>query len=74
MPHVGPIKRKDLIYYLRQLGFEGPYSGGNHQYMLKRKENITLVIPNPHRGDIGESLLVRILKQAKIDRATWEKL
>jgi hypothetical protein len=34
MPHVGPIKRKDLIYYLRQLGFEGPYPGGNHQYYV----------------------------------------
>jgi len=74
MPHVGPIKRKDLIYYLRLLGFEGPYPGGNHQYMVKRKENITVFIPNPHKGDIGEGLLVRILKQARIDRATWEKL
>jgi predicted RNA binding protein YcfA (HicA-like mRNA interferase family) len=74
MPHLGPIKRRDLIYYLRQLGFEGPYPGGNHQYMVKRKENITLTIPNPHQGDIGEGLLVRILKQAGIDRATWEKI
>jgi predicted RNA binding protein YcfA (HicA-like mRNA interferase family) len=74
MPHLGPIKRRDLIYYLRQVGFEGPYPGGNHQYMVKRKENITLTIPNPHQGDIGEGLLVRILKQARIDRATWEKL
>ncbi len=74
MPHVGPIKRKDLIYYLRLLGFEGPYSGGNHEYMVKIKEKITLTVPNPHHGDIGESLLVRLLKQAKVDRATWEKL
>ncbi len=37
MPHLGPIKRKDLIYYLRQLGFEGPYPGGNHQYMVRRE-------------------------------------
>ena len=74
MPHVGPIKRKELIYYMRRLGFEGPYSGGNHQYMVKIKENITVFVPNPHQGDIGESLLVRLLKQAKIDRATWEKL
>jgi predicted RNA binding protein YcfA (HicA-like mRNA interferase family) len=74
MPRLGPIKRKDLIYYLRQLGFEGPYSGGNHQYLVKIKENITVFIPNPHQGDIGEGLLVKILKQAKIDRATWEKL
>ncbi len=72
MPHVGPLKRKDLIYYLRQLGFDGPYSGGNHQFMVK--ENLTLRIPNPHHSDIGESLLVRLLKQARIDRADWEKL
>jgi predicted RNA binding protein YcfA (HicA-like mRNA interferase family) len=42
--------------------------------MVKRKENITLTIPNPHRGDIGEGLLVKILKQARIDRTTWEQL
>jgi hypothetical protein len=28
MPHFGPIKRKDLIYYLKRLGFEGPYAAG----------------------------------------------
>ncbi len=74
MPHLGPIKRKELIYYLKLLGFEGPYPGGNHQYVVKVKENIILRLPNPHRGDIGEALLRRLLKQAKIDRATWEKL
>jgi len=75
MPHLGPIKRKDFIYYLRQLGFEGPFPGGNHQYMVKRaKERITVSIPNPHQGDIGEGLLRRLLKQAKIDRGEWEKL
>ena len=57
MPHLGPIKRKDLIYYLRQLGFEGPYPGGNHQYMVKREEKVTLTIPNPHQRDIGEGLV-----------------
>ena len=35
MPPLGPIKRKDLIHYLRELGFDGPYAGGKHQYMLK---------------------------------------
>jgi predicted RNA binding protein YcfA (HicA-like mRNA interferase family) len=72
MPHVGPIKRRDLIYYLRKLGFEGPYSGGNHQFMLK--ESCVVRIPNPHQGDISESLLIRILKQASLDRTDWEKL
>jgi predicted RNA binding protein YcfA (HicA-like mRNA interferase family) len=72
MPHVGPIKRKDLIYYLKLSGFDGPYSGGKHQFMIR--ESITLRIPNPHQGDISEDLLVRILKQARISRREWEKL
>ena len=72
MPHVGPIKRKDLIYYLRLSGFDGPYSGGKHQFMIR--ESITLRIPNPPQGDISEDLLVRILKQAGISRREWEKL
>ncbi len=72
MPRFGPIKRKDLIYYLKQLSFEGPYSGGKHQFMVKG--DITLRLPNPHQGDIGKELLARILRQAGIDRDEWEKL
>lgn len=72
MPHFGPIKRTDLIRYLRVLGFEGPYSGRKHQFMVRGE--ITLRLPNPHRGDIGKELLSRILRQAKINRDAWEKL
>ncbi len=72
MPHFGPTKRKDLIRYLRLLGFEGPYSGGKHQFMIRGE--ITLRIPNPHQGDIGKELLTRILRQAGIDKNIWEDL
>jgi predicted RNA binding protein YcfA (HicA-like mRNA interferase family) len=72
MPRFGPIKRRDLIRYLRQLGFEGPYSGGKHQFMIK--DDITLRLPNPHQSDIGTELLVRILRQARIERDEWERL
>jgi predicted RNA binding protein YcfA (HicA-like mRNA interferase family) len=72
MPHFGPIKRRDLVRYLGQLGFEGPYSGGKHQFMIKGE--ITLRLPNPHRSDIGKELLARILRQAGISREEWEKL
>jgi hypothetical protein len=30
-------------------------------------------IPNPHHGDISRGLLSRILRQAGIDRDTWEQ-
>ena len=72
MPAFGPIKHKELIYYLRQVGFNGPYSGGKHQFMLKGQ--LRLRIPNPQKGDIGKNLLLRILNEAGIDRKEWEKL
>ena len=72
MPRPGPIKRVELIKYLQILGFEGPYSGGKHQFMLKGV--IRLRLPNPHRRDVGRELLSRILKQAGIDKDSWEKL
>lgn len=37
MPAFGPVKRRNLIRYLVELGFEGPYSGGNHQYMVREQ-------------------------------------
>ena len=72
MPRLGPIERDELIKYLRTLGFEGPYSGRKHQFMIKGE--VRLRIPNPHQKDIGKELLSRILKQAKISRDTWERL
>lgn len=73
MPSFGPIKRNDLVRYLRQLGFEGPYGGGNHEYMIR--EQLKLVVPNPHHSaDISRDLLTRVLRQAGIDRDEWERL
>jgi predicted RNA binding protein YcfA (HicA-like mRNA interferase family) len=72
MPKLRPIKRKELIYYMRQLGFAGPYSGRKHQFMIK--EGLRVRIPNPHRGDIGKNLLKQILREAEIDKVEWEEL
>lgn len=72
MPPFGSISRRDLIAALRAAGFEGPYSGGKHQFMVR--EGLRLRIPNPHQGDISVNLLGRILQQAKISRDEWEIL
>ncbi len=72
MPVFGPIKWRDLVYYLREAGFEGPYPGGKHQYMVK--EGLKLTIPNPHQGDISQGLLARILRQANISIDEWQEL
>jgi len=38
------------------------------------KGNLTLRIPNPHQADIGRELLIRILRQAGINKDEWEQL
>ncbi len=72
MPVFGPIKRQELIRYLKRLGFDGPYGGGKPQYLIK--EQIRLVVPNPHRDEISRDLLARILRQAGMSRGEWEQL
>ena len=72
MPTLRPIKRNELISYLKQTGFTGPYAGGKHQFMIRDKLRLTL--PNPHQSDIGVNLLAKILKQAGISKVEWEKL
>jgi predicted RNA binding protein YcfA (HicA-like mRNA interferase family) len=72
VPVFGPVRRTELIRALHAAGFEGPFSGGKHQFMIREQQ--TLRIPNPHQSDIGRELLSRLLRQAGIDRADWEKL
>ena len=54
------------------MGFEGPYSGGKHQFMVKG--DIAIRISNPHQADIGKDLSLKILHQAGVNRDDWEKL
>jgi predicted RNA binding protein YcfA (HicA-like mRNA interferase family) len=72
MPSVGPIKRRDLVKYLKQIGFSNPRPGGNYEYMKRGRKRVKL--PNPHQGDVSQPLLIRILKEAGISREEWEAL
>lgn len=72
MPPFGPIRRRELIAALRRLGFQGPFSGGKHEFM--QRGDVVLTIPNPHVGDIGRALLIRLLRQGGVSRDEWERL
>jgi len=69
LPKLSPVSWKDLVKRLQRLGFEGPYQGGKHPFMIRG--DLTLTIPNPHRGDISVDLLLRILKRANVTRDEW---
>lgn len=68
-PPLDPISQRNLIKKLKNFGFEGPFSGGKHLFMIKG--DLSLTIPNPHGRDIGVGLLNKILKQAGISRKQW---
>lgn len=69
MPRLTPVSWNTLVKRLRELGFEGPYAGGKHPQM--RRGDLTVIIPNPHEGEIGVGLLARLLRQAGLSRDEW---
>jgi predicted RNA binding protein YcfA (HicA-like mRNA interferase family) len=69
MPRLTPVSWRILVNRLQELGFEGPYTGGKHPQM--RRGDITVIIPNPHEGDISVGLLSRLLRQAGVSREEW---
>ena len=66
-----PVSRDDLIRRLHRLGFDGPFSGGKHAFMIRGK--VRLPLPNPHGSDIGTGLLKRILRKAGVTLPEWER-
>jgi predicted RNA binding protein YcfA (HicA-like mRNA interferase family) len=64
-----PVSWTELVAKLKTFGFDGPYHGGKHPYMIRG--DLVLTIPNPHHEEIGIDLLVRILRQAGISREDW---
>lgn len=37
-----PCKRRDFIRRLRQLGFDGPFSGTRHQFMVYKQHRLAI--------------------------------
>ena len=68
-PGLGPVSRRELVRRLRALGFEGPFAGAKHQFMMRGARSVR--IPNPHGSDIGVELLREVLRQAGIEADGW---
>ncbi len=43
-----PCKRRDFIKKLRKLGFDGPFSGTRHQFMLFEENRLTIPSNNEY--------------------------
>jgi predicted RNA binding protein YcfA (HicA-like mRNA interferase family) len=69
---LSPISWLHLVKKLKKFGFQGPYRGGEHPYMVKG--DLVLTIPNPHKKEISVDLLIRILRQANIEKEEWIRI
>ena len=43
MPTFGAVSRRDLTRLMRQLGFQGPFSGRRHQFLASATSSINQV-------------------------------
>lgn len=66
------ISWRKMVQKFRRLGFDGPYSGGRHLFMVKG--DLRVRISNPHRGDVSSQLLGEILRQAGVSPREWNSV
>ena len=71
-----PCKRREFIQKLRKLGFEGPYSGTRHQFIVFEKHR--LAIPSNAEYSIPQlRMMIREVEEIlnrKIDLNEWDNL
>lgn len=65
-----PIGWRQFVNKFKELGFNGPYAGGKHLFMVR--DSFKIRIPNRHKGDISGALVKEILRQAGISNKEWE--
>jgi predicted RNA binding protein YcfA (HicA-like mRNA interferase family) len=63
------ISRAKLIRRLKKIGFEGPFQGSDHDFMV-RGDNFVR-IPNDHGREIGVNLISEILREGGVSRDEW---
>ncbi len=71
-----PCKRNDFIRRLRRLGFDGPYSGSRHQFLVIENHRLTV----PSNSEFSVPQLRMMLREAgailgrEITADEWQSL
>ena len=65
-----PLSRREIIRRFRKLGFEGPRTRSDHQYMSRGK--LKVKIPNPHGSQLSIGFIRQLLREAGITPEEWD--
>lgn len=71
-----PFKRREFVQKLRQLGFEGPYSGTKHQFMIYMQHRLTIPSNNEYSVPQLRVMIreVEIILQRELTLEEWNSL
>jgi predicted RNA binding protein YcfA (HicA-like mRNA interferase family) len=71
-----PCKRREFVKKLRQLGFEGAFSGARHQFMVYGQHRLT--IPSNDEYSVPQLRMmiqeVEVIVQREITLEEWNSL
>ncbi|HSE84436.1 MAG TPA: type II toxin-antitoxin system HicA family toxin [Thermodesulfobacteriota bacterium] len=71
-----PCKRRDVVRRLRQLGFDGPFSGTRHQFMIYKQHR--LAIPSNNEYSVAQlRMMIREVERIigrEITAEEWKSL
>lgn len=71
-----PCKRRDFVRRLRTLGFDGPYSGSRHQFLVYQQHR--LAIPSNAEYSVPQLRMmlreVAVILGREIRLAEWDRL
>jgi hypothetical protein len=71
-----PCKRREFIRRLRVLGFDGPFSGTRHQFLIQGEYRLT--VPSNEEYSVPQlRMMLRetaIILDCEITLAEWEQL
>ncbi len=71
-----PVKRREFIDKLKKLGFQGPFAGSKHQFMIFKNHRLTI----PSNKEYSVPQLKFMLKEVEriigknISEKRWEEL
>ncbi len=73
MSQWSPCKRKNFIYRLRKIGFDGPFVGTRHHFMIYKEHRLS--IPSNHEYSIPQlKMMIREIEtiiERKISVDEW---
>ncbi len=76
MSRWSPCKRRDFIRKIRSLGFEGPFSGARHQFMVFGQHR--LAVPSNEEYSVPQlRMMIREIEEItgeRLDPDTWAAL